>query len=124
SGSFGGLTSIHVVEHLADGPLTSALHEMHRLLRPHGRALVVTPDLGGRARQLRGDQWNGFADETHINLKHHDEWRDVFSAHGFAVRREGSDGLWDPPYSSMPRYLDAIRHTMPALVQFLSGRLW
>ena len=123
TGGFGALTAIHVLEHLDDAVAAEVLATWRRVLRPGGRALVVMPDPAGRARALAGDGWNGFADPTHINLKPHAQWRAVLEEHGFVVRREGSDGLWNVPYSRLPRLLDAARHAVPAFVQFLAGRL-
>jgi hypothetical protein len=121
---FGGLTAIHVLEHLDDAQVITALTTWRRILRPGGRALVVLPDPAGRARKLAGDDWAGFSDPTHINLKSHAAWRGVLEAQGFTVLREGSDGLWNVPYSKLPKLVDAALHAGPSLVQFLAGRLF
>lgn len=121
--SFGALTAIHVLEHLTDEVAAETLGNWWRVLRPGGHALVVMPDPAGRGRRLAGANWMGFADPTHINLKSHAAWRDVLTGHGFVVEREGSDGLWNVPYSRLPKLLDAGVHAVPAFVQFLSGRM-
>jgi SAM-dependent methyltransferase len=122
--SVGGMTSIHVVEHLTDEIVEHVLPTWRRILKPGGRALVVTPDLGGRASKLHGDKWVGHEDPTHINLKAHAEWKAILQGHGFRVLREGSDGMWDVPYSKLPKLVDAGLRAGPALTQFLSGRLF
>jgi SAM-dependent methyltransferase len=122
-GGFAGVTAIHVLEHLDDDVADSVLATFHRVLRPGGRALIVTPDSGGRAHQLLGDRWSGFDDPTHINLKTHEQWRSFLGERGFSVLREGTDGLWNPPYGRLPRLADAAVHSGPALAQFLAGRL-
>lgn len=121
---FGGITAIHVLEHLDDETASEALRTWRRVLRPRGRALVVMPDPAGKARALAGSAWNGFRDETHINLKPHVEWRRFLVDHGFTVVREGSDGLWNVPYGRLPKLMDAALRAGPSLVQFLSGRLF
>jgi SAM-dependent methyltransferase len=123
SASYGALTAIHVLEHLTDEVAVETMATWRRVLRPGGHALVVMPDPAGRGRRLAGEAWMGFADPTHINLKPHAEWREFLVEHGFTVEREGSDGLWDVPYSRLPKLLDAARHAVPAFVQFLSGRM-
>jgi SAM-dependent methyltransferase len=121
---FGGLTAIHVLEHLDDTQVAAALATWRRVLRPGGRALVVLPDPAGRARELTGAHWAGYSDPTHINLKSHAAWRELLEAQGFAVCREGSDGLWNVPYSGLPKLVDAALHAVPSLTQFLAGRLF
>ena len=121
--AFGTLTAIHVLEHLDDGVADETLATWRRILRPGGQALVVMPDPAGRARALLGDAWMGFSDETHINLKPHAQWRDFLAERGFVVEHEGSDGLWNVPYSRLPKLVDAARYAVPAFVQFLSGRM-
>lgn len=120
---FGAVTAVHVVEHLDDATVGEALTTWHRVLRPGGRALVVTPDPAGRAHALTGDRWNGLADPTHINLKPHADWLTVFDRHMFHVKHEASDGLWNVPYGRLPTLLDAARYAGPSLAQFLAGRL-
>lgn len=123
SDGFRGVTAIHVLEHLADDVADSVLATWRRVLRPGGRVLAVMPDAGGRAHALRGTQWSGFDDPTHINLKSHGEWKHFLSARGFAVVREGTDGLWNPPYGRLSRLPDALLHSVPAFGQFLAGRI-
>ncbi|GLZ46575.1 hypothetical protein Acsp06_27600 [Actinomycetospora sp. NBRC 106375] len=121
--AFGALTAIHVLEHLDDAMASETLATWRRVLRPGGRALVVMPDPAGRGRRLAGERWMGFADPTHINLKTHAQWRRFVTDHGLEVEREGTDGLWDVPYSRLPKLVDAARYAVPAFLQFLSGRL-
>ena len=124
SGRYGGLTAIHVTEHLDDDVLRATIETWARVLRPDGVALVVTPDPAGRARALQQAAWNGFTDPTHINLKPHSDWPAYFAEQGFRVVHEGSDGMWNVPYGKLPKPVDAGLRAGPALAQFLSGRLF
>lgn len=121
--AYGGLTAIHVLEHLDDEGAAHALGVFRRSMIRDGRALVVMPDPAGRARAMMGTDWMGFSDPTHINLKSHRQWRAFVQDNGFTVVREGSDGLWNPPYRQMPKLLDATVHSGPALMQYLLGRI-
>lgn len=123
SGAFGALTSVHVLEHLDDEVAEATLATWRRVLRPGGHALVVMPDPAGKGHQLTGEDWVGFTDPTHINLKPHAAWRSFIAARGFEIEREGSDGLWNVPYSRLPKLVDAGLHAVPALLQFVSGRM-
>ncbi len=115
---------IHVIEHLTDEQLGELFAELRRAARPGARYLFVTPDAGGAALALHGAAWGAYGDPTHINLKTHQQWRDFLSQQGFTVLRSGSDGLWNFPYSSLPRVLDAARYGLPMATQFVSGRLF
>ena len=121
---FRGLTAIHVLEHLDDETAVEVLACWRRVLVPRGRALVVMPDPAGRARARAGENWTGFQDPTHINLKPHARWRSFLREHGFLVLREGSDGMWNVPYSRLPKPVDAGRFAIPSLTQYLAGRLF
>jgi len=120
--AFGALVAVHVLEHLDDDAVAAALTTWRRVLVRGGRALVATPDPAGRGHAISGPRWVGYADPTHVNVKPHARWRDVLVAHGFAVLREGSDGLWNVPYGRSPWPGDAVR-AAPAFAQYLAGRL-
>jgi SAM-dependent methyltransferase len=123
-GSFDGLVSIHVVEHVPDPELAEVLAGWRRILRPGGRALVVTPDVGGRAHQLKGERWSAFADTTHVNLKTHEQWQAFLHEHDFDLVRAAADGLWDFPYTpGRPRLVDAALRAWPTAWQFARGDL-
>jgi SAM-dependent methyltransferase len=123
SSSYGGITAIHVLEHLHDELASSVLHTWRRVLGPGGRVLAVMPDPGGKARRMLGEGWGGFDDPTHINLKPHRVWRRFLTDHGFEVVHQGTDGMWNPPYSGLPRLVDAGLHSVPAFGQYLAGRI-
>jgi SAM-dependent methyltransferase len=121
---YDAFTAVHVFEHIPDDPLGALLADLRRTVRPGGTGLVVVPDPAGRASALHGERWNALTDPTHVNLKSHAEWLEFFARHGVEVLRQGSDGLWNFPYSRLPRVVDALRHGLPMAAQFLSGRLF
>lgn len=118
--SVDALVSVHVVEHIEDPVLATILAEWHRVLRPGGRALVITPDAKGLAHRRKGSNWIAFTDLTHINLKSHVEWEAAFDAAGFNVLHRFADGLWDFPY--VFRWMgkaEVLLLGWPTLLQFL-----
>ncbi|MFD6164892.1 class I SAM-dependent methyltransferase [Oerskovia sp. NPDC060287] len=121
--TYDAITAVHVFEHIPDEALVQLLQELRRASTPSARILMVVPDPAGRAAALHGEKWNGWTDPTHVNLKSHDEWRAFLELNGLTVRDEGSDGLWNFPYSALPVPLDAVRHGLPMAVQYLSGRM-
>jgi cyclopropane fatty-acyl-phospholipid synthase-like methyltransferase len=123
TGAFDGFTAVHVFEHIPDDALVDLLKDLRRATTPDARGLVIMPDPAGRAARLHGEKWNALTDPTHINMKTHEEWKTFFAAHGLVVEREGSDGMWNFPYSRLPVLLDGIRFGLPMAVQFLLGRM-
>jgi cyclopropane fatty-acyl-phospholipid synthase-like methyltransferase len=117
------VTAIHVVEHIPDSELRVLLRRLLEVTSRRARMLVVTPDTSGRGAALHGQRWNALRDPTHCNLKAHRDWQTFFQAEGWQVAREGSDGLWDFPYSYGFLPADVLRHGLPMAAQFLSGRL-
>lgn len=123
-GCFSGIISLHVLEHIEHSTIPSVLSLWHNALITGGRVLCVVPDFTGRAHNLAGKRWNGFGDPTHVTLLGCNEWLQLFTSAGFAVQRVGTDGLWNPPYrGGVGKILDGLRFSLPALLQFLLGRL-
>ena len=109
--AFGVVVAVHVVEHLDDDAVATALDTWRRVLVPGGRALGATPDPEGRGHAISGARWVGAADPTHVNLKPHARWRELLVAHGFTVVREGTDGLWNVPYGRPAQVFGTARGT-------------
>ncbi|NVN99046.1 MAG: class I SAM-dependent methyltransferase [Geobacteraceae bacterium] len=123
-GLFSGIVSIHVLEHINKDILFETLACWHSSLINHGRVLCAVPDYNGRGRLLSCEHWIGFGDPSHVTLLGAEEWRTIFTSAGFSVFRVGSDGLWNLPYRKGKwKVQDGIRFSIPALVQFILGRL-
>jgi SAM-dependent methyltransferase len=73
-----------VIEHLYDPPAT--LREIHRILAPGGRLLLLTPDVGSRMARLAGPRWWGLLDDHYFYFSRQ-TLRRVLEQQGFAVQR-------------------------------------
>ena len=95
--SFGVVIIKHVVEHLRDPEL--AISELGRILSPNGILILATPNLDSLLKPLKGDDWIGYQDPTHIALKTPAEWLNYLRSAGFnSPKKIFSDGFWDVPY--------------------------
>jgi SAM-dependent methyltransferase len=86
----------HVVEHLPDPALCIA--EIARVLSPGGMLILSTPNLDSLLKPLKGDDWIGYQDPTHISMKPPAEWLQLVENAGLKTRRVFADGFWDVPY--------------------------
>ncbi|MBS1249026.1 MAG: 23S rRNA (guanine(745)-N(1))-methyltransferase [Chloroflexi bacterium] len=94
---FGVVIIKHVVEHLPKPK--RAIRELGRVLSPGGVLILSTPNLDSLLKPLKGEEWIGYQDPTHISLKSPAEWLNLLrdEAH-LTVERVFSDGFWDTPY--------------------------
>ena len=117
-GAVAALTAVEVLDRLPDDALAGDTGPggWFRVLEPGGHALVVAADAEGRGRELAGARW--------VPPRHprgHVRIREILTATGFDVVREGSDGLTRPPYGGVPALLDPRLTATRA--QRSSGRL-
>jgi len=117
-GAVAALTAVEVLDRLPDDALSGDTGPggWFRALEPGGRALVVAADAEGRGRELAGARW--------VPPRHprgHVRIREILTAAGFEIVREGSDGLTRPPYGGIPAVLDP--RLAATLAQRSSGRL-
>lgn len=94
AGSLSGIVSVHVVEHIPDEGLAVVLRQWHDALRPGARALAITPDASGFAVRRKRERRIAYTDPTHINLRTHAQWRELFEAAGFRTIEQFADGVW------------------------------
>jgi len=121
--SLDSIISLHVLEHINDIDLKIIGENFSRILKPGGRLLIVVPDLGGKAKLLKGNQWLGFKDPTHINLKNAFDWKVFFVDNfKFTILNMGSDGYYDFPYSRSGMFnIGDLFRLIRTGIQFLAG---
>ncbi|MGH6781474.1 MAG: class I SAM-dependent methyltransferase, partial [Sphingomonadaceae bacterium] len=66
NGSFDAIVMNNLIEHL-DDPLAE-IAECHRLLRPGGRLVVITPNLDSMGHAIFGGDWRGLEPPRHLHL--------------------------------------------------------
>lgn len=97
SNSFDVIIIKHVVEHLPRPE--QAIRELGRTLAPGGILILSAPNLDSLLKPIKGKDWIGYKDPTHISLKPPSEWLDLLRLEGaLLVDKVFSDGFWDTPY--------------------------
>jgi SAM-dependent methyltransferase len=112
--------SKHVVEHLKDPE--KAINEMCRVLASGGLLLLATPNLDSPMRSYKKENWIGYRDPTHINLKRPVEWLDYLKANQLVIKKAYSDGFWDAPYLPLiPKSIQKLFFGGPGGLQAILG---
>lgn len=119
---FDFIYSIHVMEHISNGQLSIILKEFKRVLVPNGRLLIVSPNLTGLGAKKNGNNWIGFLDPTHINIKSDIEWDELFASFGFIKITGFSDGPWNGPYFGLG-FIERVVFQILTSIQVLTGLL-
>ena len=94
--SFGVVIIKHIVEHLPDP--AQAIREIGRILEPDGILILATPNLASILKPLKGSNWIGYLDPTHISLKPPEEWLRLTRGAGLIPCKVFADGFWNVPY--------------------------
>lgn len=82
-GSFDAVTMSHVIEHLPTP--APVLHEIHRILRPGGALVVVTPNADSWLHARYGSDWLNLDVPRHLLLFSLSSLRSLLDATGFHV---------------------------------------
>ena len=85
SESFDAITMSNVIEHLPNPRETLA--ECFRILRPGGRAVVITPNFQSYGHKLFGRDWRGLEPPRHLNLFTRHSLKRLAEDTGFSGKR-------------------------------------
>jgi SAM-dependent methyltransferase len=87
--SFDVVVLADVIEHLSDPRET--LQQVHRLLRPGGRILILTPDIGSLAGRLAGTHWWTLLDDHYFYFSR-PTLRRLLESEGFVTEQMRAHG--------------------------------
>lgn len=111
----------YVFEHLPEpGPVVQQCAE---LLSDGGMLLFSVPNTESPGHRIKGDDWFGYGDETHVSLLSPHEWIHMTKQAGLTIESQFSDGMWDIPYwKSIPGFLQYPIFCLPAVVSVFFAR--
>ncbi len=117
---FDSIVGLHVVEHLEDPE--DVVRKCAHISKPGALLLLATPNLRAPFIRLKGDEWHGYKDPTHISMKYPDEWRRLIENSGYRVLKMFGDGLWNVPYlPHIPAKAQLLVFGLPGALQVLVG---
>ena len=87
--------------------------------------LLVVPNPNSLGKRLKGKNWVGFRDGTHISLFTPQKWLNLLGKEGFTIVKLFGDGMWDSPYLPfIPTIFQRIIFGLPPVFQVFSGMLF
>lgn len=110
AGEYDVVVMADVIEHLADP--ADAVRTVRSLLRPGGRIVLLTPDVGSLTARLAGRHWWGLLDDHYFYFSRH-TLRRLLEREGFEVERMTALGR---------RF--ALEHWIRKLAQYHEGVQW
>ena len=93
---FDFVTMFDIIEHVKSP--CDLLMEVHRVLKRGAKIVITTPNVNAIAKLLKGKQWVGFSDPTHLYLFTSDSLKFLVEKNGFIVKVRND-------FSSLPRVL-------------------
>lgn len=114
--SFDTVIASHILEHLKNPQ--EVIKIVARLLKSKGVFFIVVPNPDSLGRKLKGKNWVGYKDKTHISVYTSSKWIALLQQEGFSISQIFGDGLWDSPYFSfIPTIIQQLLFGLPAVIQ-------
>ncbi len=95
--SFDVVIALHVLEHIKNPD--KAVNEVNRVLKKGGVFIFATPNISSPMRKIKGKNWFGYLDKTHVSMLEPKEWIEILEKRKFRLVKTFSDGFWDAPYA-------------------------
>jgi 2-polyprenyl-3-methyl-5-hydroxy-6-metoxy-1,4-benzoquinol methylase len=119
--SFDVIIMHHVIEHLHD-PI-KFLQECHRLLKPGGRLLMITPNMESLGHRLFGANWYPLDPPRHLYLYSRKSMTDLLMRSKFTSAEVSSLSRGARCYFTLSREIHTHRKTDPAYLGTVGQRI-
>ncbi|OIP58214.1 MAG: hypothetical protein COX79_00075 [Candidatus Levybacteria bacterium CG_4_10_14_0_2_um_filter_36_16] len=81
--SFDCVVGLHIIEHLREKDGITFINEVHRVLKPNGTIFLLTPNYASPLRYIKGKDWYGYSDKTHVCFYTPSSLKKLLVSHGF-----------------------------------------
>jgi len=81
--SFDCVLGLHIIEHLKAKEGIIFVNEVHRVLKRNGIIFLLTPNYGSPIRYIKGKDWYGYSDKTHVHFYTPNSLRKLLLQNGF-----------------------------------------
>lgn len=118
SNFFDIITAFDVLEHIQNTEQT--LKEIKRVLKSNGLVIITVPNTSSLGHKLKGNNWFGYRDKTHVSVLSKNEWIRLFKKHDFEIVDIFYEGYFDIPYYTHFKFLQKI-FLLPGFLMYLTG---
>lgn len=118
------IIALHLIEHINDNELKRIILSFKRILKNNGVVILTTPAKNGFAHKIKQENWIGFSDKTHINLKTFEEWKNFLDSNSLNLIKSSNDGLWDFPYKTKNNKFCMLNIFFKMILQIFTGKLY
>jgi SAM-dependent methyltransferase len=114
------VVSLHTLEHLKKPE--KMISEIYRVLKKDGILIFTVPNTKSLLKYIKGDNWFGYRDKSHVSLLSPEEWFGLIEKHDFKTIKAFSDGFWDAPYIPLiPAVIQKPFFGFLTAIEFVSG---
>lgn len=106
---------LDILEHLENPE--KCIKSCNKLLNQGGLLIISIPNLNSLLKPLKGVNWFGYRDKTHVSLLKPKRWKRLLKRNNFRIVKEFTDGFFDIPYFSFLKFLQKL-FLIPGWLQY------
>jgi len=112
------ITACDVLEHIKNPQ--KVIKQVYELLNKDGIFFVKVPNLNSLDKKLKGKDWFGYTDKTHVSLLSEEQWSKLFVKNNFKIVKKYYEGYFDIPYFKKLKTIQKL-FLLPGIFTYIAG---